>query len=103
MGQIFLSDFYSMKYKIEGDEITLFVSEDPNGEKYDKWLGEVEPVEFDPGRLPYDKNKSFLYDDDFHGHVLAGLIQGKLAGIVGYKENHREFLSRWLKTLTKAE
>ncbi|UCC78680.1 MAG: hypothetical protein JSW64_10400 [Candidatus Zixiibacteriota bacterium] len=103
LGQIFLDDAYAVDYEIEGDEITLFVSEDSTGEKYLTWLEQVETEEFDPDGLAYDDQNSFLYNNEYYGYIVAGLVEGRLAGLIGYKESHREFLSRWLESLKNPE
>lgn len=103
MGRIFLTDFYTMDYNLEGDEVTLFISKDSNGEKYVKWLEQVETNDFDTGDMPYDEKQVFLFNNDYYGDVIAGLIQGRLVGVVGYKEGHRKFLSRWLESLKKLD
>jgi len=103
LGQIFLDDVYSVEYDIDGDKVTLFVTEDSSGEKYTKWLAEIKTEEFDPKDLPYEDQKAFLYNNDYHGAVVAGSIQGRLAGLIGYKESHREFLSRWLESLKEPD
>jgi hypothetical protein len=103
MGQIFLNDVFTADFDVEGDEVTLFISEDSSEEKYIKWLEQVEQEDFDPGGLPYDNGQVFLFNNDYYGDIVAGLIQGRLAGIVGFKESHREYLSRWLESLKKPE
>jgi len=103
LGQIFLDDVYSVDYVIDGDRVTLFVTKDSSGEKYTKWLAEIETEEFDPSGLSFDDQRSFLYINDYHGAIVAGLIQGRLVGLIGYKESHREFLSRWLESLKEPD
>lgn len=103
VGQIFLNDVYTMDYNIEGDEVTMFLSNDSTGEKYDDWVEQVEKEDFNPAGLPYDDQRVFLYNNDYYGNIVAGSIRGRLAGIIGYKENYREFLSRWLESLNNPD
>ncbi len=102
LGQVFLNDVYALDYEIQDNELTLFITEDPGGEKFIKWT-ETEKSKkdnVDPGDLPFDQGKSLLITSDYYGKIIAGLVGGKLIGMVGYKENHREFLSRWLESLS---
>jgi hypothetical protein len=101
LGQIFLDNAYAADYEVDGDEVTLFVVDDSSEEKYIQWREQVEMKDFESAGLPYDNGQAFLFNNGYYGDIVAGLIQGRLAGLIGYKESHREFLSRWLESLKK--
>jgi len=102
LGQVFLIDVYTMDYEIPESEFTLFITKDSSGEKFGKWI-EVEKskmVNIGLDELLFDNEKSFLIENNYYGKIVAGLKGEKLVGAVGYNESHREFISRWLESLS---
>jgi hypothetical protein len=104
LGQRFLADVHTQDYLLDGDSLTLFLTEDRPGDKYLQWsqaAGENRrAVEIEEG-LPYDEGRLFCFVDDYHGQIIAGLKSGLLLGIVNYdgSEEHRLFLDSWLTSL----
>jgi hypothetical protein len=102
LGQVFLNDVYTIDYEIQNSEFTLFITEDSSGEKFIKWteVEESKMVDIGLDGLPFDDGKSFLIENDYYGKIVAGLKGASLVGAVGYSESHREFISRWLESLS---
>jgi len=102
LGRKFLTQVYTQDYLIEGDSLTLFITDDKNGEKYLQWdelakkSGKKESID---GDFSYDLNMAFIYEDNFYGKIIIGLRAGKLAGMVNYSAGREEMLSLWLTTI----
>ena len=102
LGRQFLTNVYTIGYQIESDTVTLFISDDENGSKFQQWLESVELSEASlkmSKSLPYDQPKAFIVEDSYYGAIAAGLKKGKLTGIIGYRDNQKAFLTNWLNTL----
>jgi hypothetical protein len=102
LGHKFLIEVFCRDYLLEGDSLTLFISEDQTGEKYILWSELAERIHKRnnvTADLPFDDDRSFVFDDSFHGNVIAGLYKGKLAGMTNYSKKHESFLANWLNTL----
>ncbi|MCX6826263.1 MAG: hypothetical protein NTV06_03190 [candidate division Zixibacteria bacterium] len=98
----FLPCFFSQKYLLDGDTVTLFFSSDQTGEKYLQWLesaSAIKKAEPAPDSLSYDSAKVFIVDDYLYGRIIAGLKKGRLLGMVKYNETHKRFLANWLDSL----
>jgi len=102
LGHSFLSDVYERQYAFGSDTLTLFYTEDSTGGTYLLWAREVEGTREDVylSDLPFDFNKSFLVQDDFHGNILVGLKEGKLLGVLNYGRRYMNFVSDWLEALS---
>jgi len=99
MGYSFINHVYTINYGIDGDTLTLFTTDDPDGEKYLQWseaLGdEIKPLT----DFSYEQGKAFLMPDEFYGHIAAGLKKGKLLGVINYHDQHKQFLENWLGSI----
>jgi hypothetical protein len=102
LGRRFLTDVFSVKYTVDPDTVTLFITADPAGEKFMRWFeqgamdGAAEPGSID---LPYDDGRVFATDNPYYGKIVAGIKGEWLAGIIGYDENIEAFLSDWIESL----
>jgi hypothetical protein len=102
LGIGFLTHVYSQSYLIDADTITLFLSQDDPSAKLLEWskhAAENGTIELVTSDLPFDEGKALITYDAYYGRIIAGLRKGKLVGMVGYSEKHREFLVEWLRSL----
>lgn len=98
----FMSEVYSQNYnKGRGNFITLFLSDDLTGEKYEKLL--QLSSDWDQKtlsqQLPFDSGRVICFDSGEYGWILAGLIKGRLVGLVGYEKKLEPFIDEWLSAL----
>lgn len=102
LGRKGLPNIYTTDYLIDDEQITLFIADDLSGGKF---LSLKTHVETAPAaktslpELPYDKDLSLILGSSYYGNIVAGLKNGKLCGMTGYQEKHKQALSDWLKTL----
>jgi hypothetical protein len=103
LGWEFLRDVFSVGYSLNDSSLSLFVTRDPGDDKFTEWASEEDVIDdtisVDKEDLPFDEKCSLAYGDPYRGVIIAGLRDDMLVGIVGYKESHREFFSRWLASL----
>jgi hypothetical protein len=102
LGIGFLTYVYSQDYLLDADTITLFFSVDMPHAKLLEWskhAAENGTIELVTSDFPFDNDKAFGTYDAYYGKIIAGLRKGKLVGMVGHSERHREFLVEWLKSL----
>lgn len=103
LGHAFLNGVFTQEYHLDGDTLTLFLTDDPAGEKLRQWANQVKLSEAGMKflkDLPYLPGQSFLAEDNYYGKLVVGSVDGKLAGILNFKENQKTFLSGWLKSLS---
>ncbi len=100
LGQGFLTKVYCQDYQLDTAKVTLFLCEQEPGAKLLEWSALAEGlgtfIEV-PDGLPFDDGKAFAFDNSFYGRIVVGIRTGRMAGIVGYSDSHREFLSDWLE------
>ena len=99
LGRGFLTDVYTADYGLADDTLTLFVADDQSGQKLLEW-SEATPSSERLRDLPYDGDGLAIVDD-WHGLIVAGPKRGRLAGIVGYSRNHRDFLAAWFDSFPR--
>lgn len=102
LGRIYLTDVYSLQYGSDDNIYTLFLSSDSIGEKYLQWVEgdrSLQDNSYNSRDFPFDDGRSFALNDDYRGRIIAGLINGRLVGILNYKESHRAFFAQWLESI----
>jgi hypothetical protein len=102
LGQAFLKMVYTRDYAVDSDTLTLFLSNDPNGEALASWFTQVSEQEKSPVALvdlPFDEHYSLLVANPYYGDILAGLRNGKLAGVIKFSGRHFKFVCDWLGTI----
>jgi hypothetical protein len=104
LAQSFLTEAYTVKYSWEADTAEAFIMPDETGEKFVQW-SEAANIDADAMKsvkdIPYDSSKVFVADNPYYGKIIAGLKDGKLIGIIGYKDNMKSFLADWLQSLVE--
>ncbi len=103
LGQAVLTDVYSQTYNLDGDTLTLFLTDDQAGSKFLGWkdqLGERITSTEPPGDIPFDDGLVVRYNDSYYGEIVVGLVAGSLAGVVDYNDQNMGFVSAWVKSLT---
>jgi hypothetical protein len=102
LGNGFLTRILSQGFAEDTSQFTLFFGEDSPAEKLAEWSRtadqsgkRVSP----PEGLPFDTGSVLAYDDSFHGRVVAGVRNGKLAGMVNYDDSRQELFRKWLESL----
>ncbi len=98
-----IDSVYTISYLMEGDSAVFFLTVDLTGKKYiglkeyARSLGEITPA---PESFPYYERSGFIFDHPDHGRIVAGLVRGKLVGIVPYRHESYEHLgSLWVTGL----
>lgn len=102
LGRGYLSLMYTVDCFLETDTLTLFLSEDVSGGKFSQWSEQTSGARtstMSPDGLPFDQGNAFIIVDGYYGNIVAGLKNGKLAGIIGYKSEQAGFLTEWLHAL----
>jgi hypothetical protein len=104
LGFGFLTHVYTVDFSRDDEALTLFVTDDPAGEKFDLWSERAAQAEAggdlpDLSDLPYDAGRVLAVRDSYHGQVVAGLRAGRLVGIVGYRPEYHLFVATWLQAL----
>jgi len=106
LGQSFLNTVFARDYVLTPDTLTLFLVDDPDGAILARWFGYVSQEERSPVSLvdlPFDESYSLLITDDYYGDIIAGLKNGKLAGVINFSDQHYEFVSQWLGSLSRSQ
>ena len=99
MGYGFMSMVVTQDYSLGNDTATLFMTDDANGEKF---LQFKEMAVIDEGvlkaleDLPFDEGQAVIIATSYYGEVLAGLINGKLYGVVNYSDTYKDMVKNWL-------
>ncbi len=98
-----LNQVYTTKYSLAGDTAVFFLSEDLSGEKYlilQTYAATKDSVRAAPEIIPYDRDHAFVFDHPHHGPIVAGLVRGKLVGVVGFEgEAFLTLTTLWVKGL----
>ena len=104
LGLGFLTDVYTVDFARGDETFTLFLLEDPSGDKLNRWWESAAKTGMkadaaDLFGLPFDGRKALSVLDSYHGRIIAGPKSGHLVGAVGYRSEDRDFLVDWLNTL----
>jgi len=102
LGEKTLTHVYCCRYQLISDTVTLFLSQDAPRSKLLQWferLSEMDNITPSPQELPFDDRSAFVTHDTHYGTIIAGLRKGRLVGMVGYSEEHKEFFVEWLESL----
>ena len=98
-----IDSVYTISYRMEGDSAVFFLTVDLAGLKYIRLkeyarsLGEITPA---ADTFPFYERSGFIFDHPDHGQILAGLVRGKLVGILPYRQESYELLgSLWVTGL----
>lgn len=102
LGHGFLRLVYTVDYDFDGGAVTFFITDDDSGEKLRRW-SEVSANKTGltglPSGLPYDNGMAAVLEDRYYGSIVAGVVDGRLAGIVGYTPAYEDALRQWLENL----
>ncbi|HUV31402.1 MAG TPA: DUF6599 family protein [Acidobacteriota bacterium] len=102
LGREFLAGIYTRRFFLAGDTVMLFVSGTMSGDALSRWQARLDEMglrDSTSGTFVFENGTAFGTDDGSGGAVIGGLRGGRVVGMVGYSEPHREFLSLWLSTL----
>ena len=105
LGQAALTEVYSRKYAANGDTLQLFVTDDQSGEKFLRWKEQIDAEKIPAGPqadISFDEGLSIKFTHSYYGEVVAGLKGGRLAGVIGYKQEVRDFTAGWINSLAPA-
>jgi len=95
-----LDDVYSNLYEIESDTAVLFLTVDRSGEKFlhlQEYGEAVDGVEAASALIEYEGGHGLTFEAPGKGRITAGLVQGKLVGVVGYRDSFERLLALWVK------
>ncbi len=102
LGKKSLIDIYCQNYMLNGDILTLFLTDDAAGDKFLRWSEKVERDNASDkiaGDFPFDDSHVILASHSYYGDILAGLKGGRLVGVVNFSDRHRQFVISWLESL----
>jgi hypothetical protein len=102
LGRGFLTDVYTVDYSLADKEATLFLTRDENGDKFNRWTEVAEPDGAGavlPSGITYEEGMAAILEERYYGRIIAGVVNGRLAGIVGYTPAHEQALREWLESL----
>ena len=102
LGQRFLSGFFTRKYLVDNDTLTLFITEKDAALKFSLWFelaSEEGMAEPGPEDLPFDDGLVLIMDYVNYGKIIAGIKNGRLSGITNYDDDKSGFLTEWLDFL----
>lgn len=100
----FLTNIFASAYFLDGDTVTLFLSMNNPGQKILAWskLAEQDSIlSHVPDDLPFDDGKGFIVAHKLYGTIIVGMKNNRMAGMVGYRESLKPFLTQWLASLPK--
>jgi hypothetical protein len=100
----FLTKVFTRSYLLDGDTVTLFYSTDDPGQKILQWskLAEADKsLSHLPADIPYDESKGFIATHKVYRPIMVGMRLGYMAGMIGYKESLKPFLTQWIKLLPR--
>lgn len=102
LGVAGLDRVYTTAYLTGGDTAVLFLTMDEGGEKFlklKKFAESTGKVSSAPNSFPFEEY-SLAFSDSDRGRVVAGLVRGKLVGIIGYDSTKNDRLaSSWVQGL----
>jgi hypothetical protein len=81
----------------------FFLSEDLSGEKFlllQTYASAKDSVRPAPDVIPFEGDHAFVFDHPDRGPIVAGLVRGKLVGVVGFRgETFLTLTALWVKGL----
>ena len=102
LGQASFHMIYTRDYAFGEETVTLFLSDDKDGVQFASYFAhtpEEDRSTADCIAFPFDENYCVFTNLSYYGEVLSGLISGKLAGVVNYSDQRKEFVVAWLNSL----
>lgn len=98
-----LNEIYTMDFMLGTDTSTWFVSPDSSGAKYlifKDWAEDGGKRLDVPPIFKFDQGFSTYVEHQEYGRVMAGLVKGKLVGVIGYRPEFQEQkTSQWITGL----
>jgi len=102
MGKIYLTGVYTREYESDSDTLTAFVIEDPNKQKYMKWLEGIDtdshdspmPSDLLPGEIDY-----FVTRDDYYGGIVVVFQEGLMLGMINFQQNDSQLFVDWIQSM----
>ncbi len=102
LGQQALSEVYSARYGFGEDTLTLFITADSDGAKFSAWSEQAGGKKIDgvdEFALPYTDGRLVAIDNSYYGIIVGGVKGTNVAGVVGYNQQHQQFVIDWLNSL----
>ena len=99
----FLKRIYATDFLVGPDTLYLFLAVDDAVAMVDQWRQRAEAdssLRLLPESMPYDNGRSFLIEHPRYGKIIIGTKNDVLAVVIGYNERHRDFLIKWLNSLS---
>jgi hypothetical protein len=97
-----IDDVYSRRYVIGEDTVTLFLTDDPAGTKFDYWAGQVESEAMVTGiesDFAFTDGRQLKTEHSYYGKIVAGSKGNLLAGLINYGPDCDSLLNEWLAAL----
>ncbi len=102
LGLDFADKVYACNYVIGADTVFLFAAPEGSSEILNRWKernatdSSMMPP---PAGVPYDDGRGFMFTRPRMGQFIVGIKNGILAGEIGYRDSHGDFLTAWLNSL----
>ncbi len=102
LGHQSLSWVYARQYAPAGDTVTLFIIPDSVNAKFDRFQSTAEQTGAElltATKLAFDDGKGIQFDHPYYGTVALGIVNMRLAGMIGVTEDNISFLNAWLESM----
>jgi hypothetical protein len=98
----FLDNVFSIGYKLGEEQRTLFLTDDHSGSKFADFISLTAdwPNMVSGTDLPFDNGQVVIVDSGEFGWIMAGLLDGRLIGIVNYDRSLDSVMAAWLESLS---
>jgi hypothetical protein len=102
LGLNFADKVYACNYAIGADTVFLFAAAEGCTEILNRWKernANDSTMMPPPAGIPYDDGRGFMFTRPRMGQFIVGIKNGVLAGEIGYRDSHNDFLTAWLNSL----
>lgn len=98
-----LDSVLTCRYEIDSVRCTLFCTGDRGGRKYlilSRHADSLGRSSVASQQFGFDEQYGFVYTEPSDGQVVAGLVAGRLVGVIGYDSTrHEALLVKWVESL----
>ena len=102
LGRKYLTEFYTQDYLIDGDTVTMFLSEDTGEVKCNLWTEELKSdtsfFEVPRGIITIH-GRLFGYRDPYYNVIMSIYDSGLLFGILDAKMEYKDILAQWVMAM----
>lgn len=103
LGVELFDEVYTVDYVIDDDTLTLFLTTDTSGEKLlllSDWGEKISDITNSPSEIEFPERFSISFEHPLHGQIVAGVVNRKMAGVIGYERaTGMELFGKWIAGL----